>query len=96
MNNIAIPYDYNIICQVCRKKIKGSEALKDWRGFIVCKEDYETRHPLDIPSPKMPGQRALPFTSPEGTDVEVVVTPHALAESEGVPAGNFDTNNGTL
>ena len=92
----AKPYSWNIICQICRKVLKAEEAIKDWRGFIVCKEDYETRHPLDMPSPKMPEQRALPFTSPEGTDVEVTVTIHALAVSDGVPTGTFDTNNGTL
>ena len=96
MKNIAIPYDFNVICQVCRKKIKASESLKRWDNLIVCKEDYETRHPLDMPAPRMPEQRALPFTSPEGTDTEIVITKHALADTTGVLGGTFDTNNGTL
>lgn len=92
----AIPFDWNVICQLCRKKIKAEESLKDWRGLIVCKDDYETRHPLDMPAPRQPEERALPFTSSESEDTETIITPHALAGSDPVPDGNFDTNNETL
>lgn len=96
MRNIAIPYQWNVICQVCRAKIKASESLKRWDGLIVCKEDYETRHPLDMPAPRQSEERALPFTSSEPVDTEITITPHALAGSDPLPGGNFDDNNGTL
>ena len=39
--------DYNVICDVCGFKIKRSKALKRWDGAIVCKDDWEPRHPQD-------------------------------------------------
>lgn len=96
MENIAVPFDFNVICQVCRKKIKASESLKRWDNLIVCSEDYEMRHPADLPLPRIPEERKLPFTSPEGVNVEITTTPHALAGSETIPDGTFDDNNGTL
>ena len=46
--NIYKSGDWNLICDVCGKKIKASESLHRWDGFIVCREDYETRHPQDF------------------------------------------------
>lgn len=96
MNSYAKIWDYNVICQVCRAKIKASTALKRWDGLIVCKDDYETRHPLDMPAPKQPEERTLPFTSPESEDTLITVTLDAGVDTTGVPSGNFDTNNRTL
>lgn len=67
----AIPYDFNVICQVCRESIKGSEATKRWDNLIVGKNHpgcMELKHPLDMPYPLPPEQKPLPFTSPESTD----------------------------
>jgi len=69
--NRAIVGDWNVICQVCRRKIKASKATKRWDGLIVGIEHsgcYETRHPLDMPQPLAPEPQPLPFTSPEETD----------------------------
>lgn len=96
MKNYATPFDYNIICQVCRKKIKASVSLKRWDGLIVCKDDYETRHPLDMPAPRQSVERVLPFTYSEPVDTETTIVPHALAGSDPVPGGNFKTNNETI
>jgi hypothetical protein len=35
------------ICDSCGFKFYLSELKKDWRGFMVCKDDYEPRHPQD-------------------------------------------------
>ncbi len=40
--------DWNIQCDVCSKKIKASESKKRWDGLIVCKDDFEFRHPQDF------------------------------------------------
>lgn len=40
--------DHNIICDVCSKKIKMSDARKRWDGFLVCPEDFEERHSQDF------------------------------------------------
>jgi hypothetical protein len=66
MKNYASIGSWNIICQVCRAKIKATEAKKRWDGFIVCDDCFELRHPLDMPPPPMPAEmRPLPFTSPD-------------------------------
>jgi hypothetical protein len=42
------PGDWNAICDRCGFKFKASELKRDWQGFMVCPEDFETRHPLDF------------------------------------------------
>jgi len=37
--------DYNTICDSCGRKFKASSMLKRWDGLLVCREDYEVRHP---------------------------------------------------
>lgn len=41
------PGDALAICDSCGYRFHLSELKKDWRGFMVCKEDYEPRHPQD-------------------------------------------------
>ena len=41
------PGDNLAICDSCGLRFNGSELKKDWRGFMVCKKDYEPRHPQD-------------------------------------------------
>lgn len=40
--------DWNIICDVCGRKVKASTAKHRWDGLIVCPDDYEERHSLDF------------------------------------------------
>jgi len=47
-HNYYVSGDWNITCDVCSKKIKFSEARKRWDGFLVCREDFEMRHPQDF------------------------------------------------
>jgi len=58
---------WNLLCDVCGKKIKSSEAKHRWDGFIVCKDDYETRHPVDFIKVK-PDNFKIPFSRPEPAD----------------------------
>jgi hypothetical protein len=37
-----------IICDRCGFKTRRSESRKTWNGLVVCKEDYEPRHPQDF------------------------------------------------
>jgi len=55
--------DWNITCDVCSKKIKASTSKKRWDGFIVCTDDYETRHPQDFVKAKT-DKITVPFTRP--------------------------------
>ncbi len=52
--------DWNIICDVCAKKVKASETKRRWDGLIVCKDDYEFRHPQDFLKAKT-DKIAVPF-----------------------------------
>lgn len=95
--SIAVPGDWNVVCQVCRAKIKASQSTTRWDGLVVGKNHdgcFERRHPQDMPTPVVRDERPLPFTSPEGTDTFTTVSYNTSLES--VPDGNFKTNNETV
>ena len=64
--------EWNIICDVCNKKIKSGEAKQRWDGFIVCPDDFETRHPQDFVMAKQ-DQITVPFSRPRQPDIFVFV-----------------------
>lgn len=39
---------WNVICDVCGFKYKKEEVRLRWDGLVVCKEDWESRHPSDF------------------------------------------------
>lgn len=64
--------DWNAICDVCGFKYKASQMYKRWDGLMVCKEDWETRHPQDLI--KIPKDiQSTPWSRPEPADVFIVV-----------------------
>lgn len=44
MESTYVAGDWNILCDVCSKKIKASKSKHRWDGLIVCPEDFEVRH----------------------------------------------------
>lgn len=38
----------NTICDVCGFQFKTNELRKRWDGFLVCDDDFETRHPQEL------------------------------------------------
>lgn len=48
MKNHLILGDWNALCDSCGRKFKASSLKKRWDGLIVCKEDWEQRHPQDL------------------------------------------------
>lgn len=72
MKNYFVSGDWNLICDSCGKKIKASEARQRWDGFMVCKEDYEQRHPQDFVRTKQ-DKISVPFTRPRPPDVFISV-----------------------
>lgn len=40
--------DYNAICYECGRKFKASTMRKHWRGYFVCQDHWEARHPQDL------------------------------------------------
>ncbi len=56
--------DYNAICDVCGLKFKAS----DLRGLMVCKNDYEQRHPQDFLRVRS-DDPSVPWARPEPEDI---------------------------
>lgn len=52
--------EWNVICDVCGKKIKSSEAKLRWDNAVVCEDDYEPRHILDFIK-ETPNRITVPF-----------------------------------
>ena len=68
-----VPGDYYAVCDVCGFEFYASELKKRWDGRMVCKTDWEPRHPQEtlrirtqVPKP--------PWTRPEPTDVFIDYT----------------------
>ena len=59
---------YNAICDVCGHKFKFHELKKDWRGLIVCKDDFEHDHPQKFIRVKESGV-AVPTPRPRPADI---------------------------
>jgi hypothetical protein len=58
---------WNTICDVCGFKYKAEQLQKRWDGLMVCKDDWEVRHPQELLHPIV-DQNKLPWTRPESTD----------------------------
>lgn len=75
MQNHLIPGNWNALCDSCGRKFKALDLQKRWDGLMVCREDWESRHPqtlLKVQREKI----AVPFSRPYpatdtfiGTDV---------------------------
>jgi hypothetical protein len=66
------PGSWNAICDVCGFQHKAEELQKRWDGLMVCKEDFETRHPqtlLRVPT----DNPSLPWSRPEPPDTYINV-----------------------
>lgn len=61
------PGDHKANCDMCGKTFKGSQLIKRWDGLMVCKADWEMRHPQDFVRTKADLQLP-PYTRPEPTD----------------------------
>jgi hypothetical protein len=61
------PGDFNIIDERTGRKIKRSEARKEWTNRIVSKESFEYRHPQDFLR-SFPDHQAVEDARTEATD----------------------------
>jgi len=75
--NHYISGEWNLVCDVCSKKIKAHEAHHRWDGFIVCKDDLEMRHPQDFVKAKT-DKITVPFSRPIPTYEFVTIVCTAL------------------
>ncbi len=56
--------DHNAICDVCGFEYKASVLKKRWDGAIVCRKDFELRHPQDLIKPRSERQN-VKYARPE-------------------------------
>lgn len=67
------------ICDICGFRFHNDKLKKDWRGLMVCKQDWEPRHPQDYIH-GVEDRSAPPWTRPESTDIFIPVN-FALGQS---------------
>jgi hypothetical protein len=106
--------DWNALCDVCGMKFKASDLREQWDGdkrLMVCKDDWEPRHPSEFFRPPK-ADISVPWERPDdagagGTNYDGETVPptytHTIvgndpdSDDDGVPdLGTFTTNNTTL
>lgn len=64
--------DWNAICDICGFKFKASQLKKNWKGEMVCEQDWETRHPQELLRvPK--DDPSVPWARPQGEDQYIFI-----------------------
>jgi hypothetical protein len=48
MKNHLLLGNWNALCDSCGRKFKALDLQKRWDGLMVCREDFEQRHPMDL------------------------------------------------
>ena len=73
INELAILGEWNVICDMCGRRFKASEVRKNWKGLMVCPEDWEPRHVLDFF--RLPGEKIdVPFARTDNKPEKFAVT----------------------
>ena len=85
--NHFISGEWNVICDVCSKKIKAHDAKLRWDGFIVCPDDFENRHPQDFVKAQT-DKITVPFTRPIPT-LTFTVIPYIIYWDSGYATKNY-------
>jgi len=62
------PGTWLCVCDVCGFEFHSDELSKRWDGLMVCKDDYEQRHPSDYVR-VVPEHIVPPWVRPEPPDV---------------------------
>ena len=81
MQNHLIPGNWNALCDSCGRKFKALDLQKRWDGLMVCREDWESRHPQDL----LKVQRekiAVPFSRPYPAQDSYVPDPMSPVNNE--------------
>jgi hypothetical protein len=71
MKKTTWPGNWKVQCQSCGLQYPSSEILRRWDGLLVCKKDYEPRHPQTLI--KLKAETAVPdfVSAPVNPDVFV-------------------------
>lgn len=64
MNSYYKPGDWNVRCDLCKRKRKASECRLNWKNLFVCKDTcYDPRHPQDYVK-GIPDNQTVAFSRP--------------------------------
>jgi hypothetical protein len=55
--------DYNASCAECGRKFKASTLKRHWKGYYVCPDHWEPRHPQEFVR-GVPDNQTPPWTQP--------------------------------
>lgn len=78
---------WNAVCDLCGRQFKSFQLMKNWKGQMVCRQDWEPRQPQDfvrgVKDVQMP-----PWVRPDG---EIYVMGSLLiTEISSEPYGTLD------
>jgi len=62
------PGDPKVFCAVCGFVVHRSETRKRWDGVIVCRDDWEPKHPALLPRPRIRDVYTVRDARPEPAD----------------------------
>lgn len=79
---------WNVICDVCGRKFKNTDVRKRWDGFLVCSNDWESRHVADFIKVK-PEKNNVKDSRPEVADQFVTVTYITTGDTICVPGTQY-------
>jgi len=64
--------DHKAICDRCGFQFHASQLKKEWTGLMVCRDDFELRHPQDFVK-GVKDDQSVPWTRSESFDTSVVI-----------------------
>ncbi len=71
---------WNAACFECGRKFKGSELLRNWQGYWVCRRHWEPRQPQDFVR-GVKDVQTPPFIQPQTDEfVDYCTTVSAIAD----------------
>ena len=63
------PGQHWVICDRCGFAVREGDAVQEWNGLVVCKDDFEPRHPQDFVRAREDRQAPEGLHRSEPTDV---------------------------
>ncbi len=58
------------MCDRCGMEMKYTKLLKEWTGFQVCKDCFDTKHPQDFPGVHQADAEILRDPRPDNNDMD--------------------------
>lgn len=79
-----------VVCDLCGCDIRNRDAMQNWKGQVVCPDDWEQRHPQDFVRGREDQQAAQGLVRPEQEDTFVDKPALPDTGQNEIPSGTFD------